>query len=99
MWDFIKCLGMSLTTLIGGFLLLALTLSTYVKAEESPVIEQPKEPVIVQDYVQCTYKPSPSDEVRFMCGTIKEGSGYVNIWICGQRYTFDITCPNNKVNK
>lgn len=47
------------------------------------------------EFVDCTYKPSQSDEVRFMCGTLTEGKGYVNIWICGQLYTFDIICPQN----
>ena len=48
-------------------------------------------PEAVQDYVQCTYKQSASDEVIKYCGTLK-GSGSISIRICGTNYTVDIIC-------
>jgi hypothetical protein len=94
MKEFIAALTLSLAATIGGFLLIALAFSKAAHAEE---VEPPKEPVIVQDFVQCTYKPSPSDEVRYFCGTIKEGEGHVNIWICGSLYKVAFKCPHEIV--
>jgi hypothetical protein len=88
MRDFIVALGLSLAATIGGFLLIALAFSKASHAEE---VEKPKEPEHVQDYVQCTYKPSQSDEVINFCGTLK-GKGSVSIRICGINYTIDVVC-------
>lgn len=89
MKDFFNALIASLTVLIGAVLLLAVGLGI-AKADEK---DNPKKdnPEIVQDYVQCTYKPSASDEVIKYCGTLK-GSGSVSIRICGVNYTVDIIC-------
>lgn len=49
------------------------------------------EPQIVQDFIQCTYKPSQSDEVIKYCGTLV-GEGSISVRICGINYTVDIVC-------
>lgn len=89
MKDFFNALMASLTVLIGAVLLLAAGLGISKAAEKG---EPKKEhPEAVQDYVQCTYKQSASDEVIKYCGTLK-GSGSISIRICGTNYTVDIIC-------
>jgi hypothetical protein len=50
------------------------------------------EPKIVQDYVQCTYVPKPSDMVFYQCADLV-GKVQIKLSICGQAYTIDVTCP------
>jgi len=81
MKEFCTYLALSLTVVIGSFILLALMF----KPAQA-------EPEIVQDFVQCTYKPSQSDEVIVYCGTLKGGKGSVSIRICGVNYVVDVKC-------
>jgi hypothetical protein len=76
-----------------AWILWALVIASFFMfmAAASAEEEKPKEPEHVQDYVQCTYKPSQSDEVINYCGTLK-GKGSVSIRICGINYTIDVVC-------
>lgn len=56
----------------------------------------PKQP----DIDECKYKPQRGDEVRQVCDFSGEsktyklrGEGYVILWVCGEQYKIDITCP------
>jgi hypothetical protein len=69
-------------------ILLAIAFVATASAEE---VEPPKEPQPVQDFVQCTYKPSPSDALVTYCETLK-GKGYISVRLCGVNYTIDIIC-------
>lgn len=79
MKEFFTYLALALTVLIGSIILLAIALKPAKAAEP------------VQDFVQCTYKPSPSDALTTHCGSLK-GKGYLAIRLCGVNYTVDINC-------
>jgi hypothetical protein len=79
MKEFFAFLALFLSTLILFVLLIGMAFTTAKAAEP------------VQDFVQCTYKPSQSDEVMVYCGSLK-GTGSVAVRICGINYTIDVKC-------
>ena len=47
----------------------------------------------IKPVTDCTYTPTPSDEVYYTCSEGATGTVEVKLWICGQPYTIDAKCP------
>lgn len=88
MKKFFAYLALYLTIAISMFLFIALAFSP-AKADE--ITNRDNKAEVVQDYIQCTYKPSQSDEVIKFCGTLK-GKGSGSVRLCGINYVIDVEC-------